>query len=425
MAEPTPIRVSAVVAALMASTTTGAALAAIGAAAASHAHAIADITGLSTALAGKAASSHTHATSDVTGLVDALAGKETAGAAAAALVSANSYTDALAEAVNSALSGKAPTSHTHPVGDISGLGAFATGTDAANLTGTIAAARIADGSLPQAKVTGLVSALGAKQDSLVSGTTIKTINGASVLGSGDIVVSGSSPTTTPGDRIIRGASGDIRLPLSGIFAVNDCVATGNNPSTGWVQDTQSGASVAYLASEPGAYGITRVTLATTSDSRVTLAYGNQTSNLGAAYFEGNVMAEVRFRMNALSVVGTKYTVNLFLGRGNLLGDAFGATALRIRGTHDANSGQWQFIADNTADTTVSSSVALVSGVWTALRITDDGTTAEAFINGVSIGTITTNRPTGGTCTVALNLQRIGAGAGTNTIDVDYVALIKP
>ena len=39
--------------------------------------------------------------------------------------------------------------------------------------------------------TDLQTALDAKQDDLVSGTNIKTINGASVLGAGDLVVSGS------------------------------------------------------------------------------------------------------------------------------------------------------------------------------------------------------------------------------------------
>ena len=43
-----------------------------------------------------------------------------------------------------------------------------------------------------ADVTGLTAALDAKQDDLVSGTNIKTINGASVLGSGDLTVSGGA-----------------------------------------------------------------------------------------------------------------------------------------------------------------------------------------------------------------------------------------
>lgn len=38
--------------------------------------------------------------------------------------------------------------------------------------------------------------LGAKQDTLVSGTNIKTINGTAILGSGDISISGGGSTVT-------------------------------------------------------------------------------------------------------------------------------------------------------------------------------------------------------------------------------------
>ena len=51
----------------------------IGAAAADHTHAIADVTGLQTALNGKAASAHTHAIADVIGLLTALDGKAETG----------------------------------------------------------------------------------------------------------------------------------------------------------------------------------------------------------------------------------------------------------------------------------------------------------------------------------------------------------
>ena len=47
--------------------------------------------------------------------------------------------------------------------------------------------------------TDLQSALNAKQDTLVSGTNIKTINSTSLLGSGDITISGASPYTTVGN----------------------------------------------------------------------------------------------------------------------------------------------------------------------------------------------------------------------------------
>ena len=47
----------------------------------------------------------------------------------------------------------------------------------------------------QSDITGLVASLSAKQDTLVSATNIKTINGTTILGSGNLVVtgSGSSP----------------------------------------------------------------------------------------------------------------------------------------------------------------------------------------------------------------------------------------
>ena len=44
--------------------------------------------------------------------------------------------------------------------------------------------------ISQAKITNLVTDLSSKQSSLISGTNIKTINGQSVLGSGDIVITG-------------------------------------------------------------------------------------------------------------------------------------------------------------------------------------------------------------------------------------------
>jgi hypothetical protein len=62
----------------------------VGAAAAAHGHAIADVSGLSAALAGKASSAHGHAIADVSGL-------------------------------QTALDGKAASSHTHPVSDLQSI----------------------------------------------------------------------------------------------------------------------------------------------------------------------------------------------------------------------------------------------------------------------------------------------------------------
>jgi len=50
-------------------------------------------------------------------------------------------------------------------------------------------------SIPQADITNLTTDLAAKQATLVSGTNIKTVNGNSLLGSGDVVISGGSGLT--------------------------------------------------------------------------------------------------------------------------------------------------------------------------------------------------------------------------------------
>ena len=101
----------------------------VGAAAAAHGHAIADVSGLQTALDGKAPTTHTHAISDVTALQTALDGK-------AATVHAHAISDVTG--LQTALDGKAATAHTHAVGDISGLGTMATlgSTAGSDLSGT-------------------------------------------------------------------------------------------------------------------------------------------------------------------------------------------------------------------------------------------------------------------------------------------------
>ena len=48
----------------------------------------------------------------------------------------------------------------------------------------------------QSDVTGLVAALAEKQGALVSGSTIKTLNGESLLGPGDVVIAGGGATVS-------------------------------------------------------------------------------------------------------------------------------------------------------------------------------------------------------------------------------------
>jgi hypothetical protein len=76
--------------------------------------------------------------------------------------------------------------------------------------------------------TDLQTALDAKQDDLVSGTNIKTINGNSVLGSGDLIISSGVTDVTATSPIVStgGATPDISISQSGA-ATDGYLSTGD------------------------------------------------------------------------------------------------------------------------------------------------------------------------------------------------------
>ena len=92
---------------------------------ASHTHAISDITNLQSTLDGKAASSHTHPVSQITGLTAsrALVSDSNGHPAVSAVTSTElGYLDGVTSNVQTQLNGKAASSHTHTVANISNLG---------------------------------------------------------------------------------------------------------------------------------------------------------------------------------------------------------------------------------------------------------------------------------------------------------------
>lgn len=101
-----------------------------------HSHATSEVVGLDTALAGKAATSHTHSTANVTGLDAALAAKAPLASPAftgtptgitkahVGLGSVDNTSDAakpISTATQTALDGKAASSHTHTTANVTGL----------------------------------------------------------------------------------------------------------------------------------------------------------------------------------------------------------------------------------------------------------------------------------------------------------------
>jgi hypothetical protein len=145
-----------------------------------------------------------------------------------------------------------------------------------------------------------------------------------------------------------------------------------------------------------------------------------------AYGQGVYTYEILVQLSNLSD-GTDTFVALF---GN--GADFGSTTdfthgLYFRYTHTASSGNWEFkSANNSVRTTVDTGIAVVAGSWIKLGyiVNAAGTSAQAYINGVAVGTpITTNIPTASNRLSGLNIH-IEKSAGTNARDlyVDYLKL---
>jgi hypothetical protein len=110
------------------------------------------------------------------------------------------------------------------------LGAVPSGATWGSITGTLSAQ------------TDLQSALNAKQDTLISATNIKTINGNSILGSGDLTISGSNIYTADGTLTAARTltQGGFALTIAGTtsstFFSNGNVGIGTTTNAGFKLD---------------------------------------------------------------------------------------------------------------------------------------------------------------------------------------------
>ena len=101
--------------------------------------------------------------------------------------------------------------------DVSGLGTLST------QSGTFT-------SIPQANITNLTTDLASKQATLVSATNIKTVNGTSLLGSGDLIISGGGSSNLDGltDVIITTPINGQTLSYNGTNWVNNTLSGGGS-----------------------------------------------------------------------------------------------------------------------------------------------------------------------------------------------------
>ena len=204
---------------------------------------------LTSALSGKADKIHSHSTSDITGLDAILSNKVTKNAAIIGATKTKITYDINGLVVNGAdlsasdipnlpqskiinLETNLSSKIDKGVGVVGATKTKITYNNYGIITG---GADLVEADLPnisQSKITNLVSDLSNKQSSLISGTNIKTINGQSVLGSGDIVITGGGSVQLTGNETIAGIktfSSDIVGNITG----NSGTATSANSAYKW------------------------------------------------------------------------------------------------------------------------------------------------------------------------------------------------
>lgn len=122
------------------------------------------------------------------------------------------------------------------------------------------------------------------------------------------------------------------------------------------------------------------------------------------------------------------TFSLRAGLGNQTSNADFTDGVYFYYTHSNNSGQWSArCVNNSSATQLDSNVSVAAATWYRLTavVNSAGTSAEFFVNGTSIGTISTNIPTAYPRIVGPVIQDVRtAGTATRYLITDYCLFHK-
>lgn len=336
---------------------------ALGAALAGHTHAYSSITGLQGALDAKANTVHSHVITDVGGLSAALSSKAN---------TVHSHELADITGLETALANTAPAMHTHSIANITGLQ-----TELDN----------------RVDFSELALALDDKAD-IGHNHTISDVEG--LQAALDSISSASNDPTQA-----------TKVEITTHF-LTDAGGLGYQSSdSGYFTYTQ----------ETGHPGIMKVLTGGASSGRS----GWRTSSQPFGFGSKAATLKALVRLPALSTDSEAYTAMV-----GFLISASGEAQhlLMLRYTHNVAGGNWELAARQAwSESAVNTTVPAVANTWQLVEIavSADGSQAIARINGVQVGTIATNLPSGG------SNQFVGAGFGIwksagsadRSLDLDY------
>jgi hypothetical protein len=314
-------------------------------------------------------------------------------------------------------------------GTVTSVGALTLGTTGTDLSSTVAnqtTTPVITLNVPTASATnrGALSStdwttFNNKQAALVSATNIKTINGTSILGSGDLVVSGGG-SSGPG--------------LAKVYLFNDFI--NNNGSVA----SDTGINVASNAASylTNAFDIPNKTnqqgviqFQTLQATSAIHHYGGQSGTVWPISFGAGAWSyETSINIGNLSIATSRYRMVFGFGSTTLsfLGESAGVfftydEGATMNGT--AASLNWQCVTSNSSVRTVTTTaipVTITSWIKLRIEINAAATSAAFFINGTLVATHTTNIP-GPTVNPGM-FQKTGIQKINNTLAayffIDYI-----
>lgn len=177
--------------------------------------------------------------------------------------------------------------------------------------------------------------------------------------------------------------------------------------------------------------IGKLDLSTGTSSNATgkaIYWSSGNGNIGSYRVKGGgyITLEWRVRIPTLSVTSVSFNAKIGLQDGNngTLGDP--ANGIYFHYSETINSGKWRAVTRNASTgSTLDSSITVVASTWykLSIQVNNAGTNAEFFIDGVSIGNLTTNIPTTNPVSLLASIEKQGSSSSTSrSLNLDWVYL---
>lgn len=255
----------------------------------------------------------------------------------------------------------------------------------------------------------LTNCTGLPRGGLTDGSAL-SIMGRSANSSGVVA---DIAATAAGDGVLRESGGNIGwggIQLGKVWdPANECVVFEEflDATTTWAQASGSGGGAYSTAGSTSHPGVFRLGAGATSGGYVGLYCSS-----GALVFAGTLSWEA---VVYLSNDATGAKMRIGFSDGHTASDPSNGVFFEYK---KAESATWRIrCGASTTYTTTTTGTAVAFSSWVKLKITYDGTTATFYVNGSSVGTITTNIPTA-KVEPAFFVTHTTTNAYT-TLDVDY------